>query len=462
MIRTPFTAWVQPFRDSDIKYQVRWSHAQPEAKYLPWNAFGHCFFFDYGDVNTGPVGQTTDKTITYKKPWDSTFSGQCWIGTDDQWLNGIYLADLIPAPIPDCCKSEAKIIIVKAHGGSVLGEIYSWPDGLLADGKANVSLVTSFSALGCLLVGGTGLPQALYAVTPVGGVWLGDNAHTVALYSVICSGGAYASGVAGIGFIYLGSPSGGVYAGGESDPTVTYNVTPSAGVWGSGTTAPTATYLCPASGGALANGKASPLATYNLSPSGGALLAGAAVVTSVSGYVPSGGVLANGKAATLVTYLITPSGGGWLASSAVNVYLLDGAMGWNKYTITNSTFNAASTSQTVTLRTMAAGEVLHLYALNVDTTFQGGGTSQVTLAIGFSGGSGSPASNQGAYLSGNSIHDSTSAIPLTDASVNNKDGDCQNLASTWNITLTATSTGANLSAMTQGSLRIWLLTSTLP
>lgn len=129
---------------------------------------------------------------------------------------------------------------------------------------------------------------------------------------------------------------------------------------------------------------------------------------------------------------------------------------WTKVTKTYTDFSTGATTNTVTLYTLPAGWVVHGVKLKHSTSFTGGAIAayQVT-GVGVSGGA-----TTKFYSTAHSIFQATGATvgkvagslpPVTAA----QDIESQDATST--ITITVTSSGANLDAATQGSLDVWLL-----
>ena len=121
---------------------------------------------------------------------------------------------------------------------------------------------------------------------------------------------------------------------------------------------------------------------------------------------------------------------------------------WSKYTVAYTSFSAGSTTNNVTLFSLPAGGVIHGVKLKHSTAFAGGAISAYTVSVGLSS---FPAKYAPAFdvfqATGSTIYEITSELGGEDQ------------VSTTPITATATSTGTNLNAATQGSVDIWVLTS---
>ena len=113
-------------------------------------------------------------------------------------------------------------------------------------------------------------------------------------------------------------------------------------------------------------------------------------------------------------------------------------------TIGHAAFSAAATTKAVNLFTLKAGQIIHGIKTKHSTAFSGGAISAYTISVGISG-------TAAKYAAAFDVHQAVSAtaFQLTSDFVSESAGaDTQ-------VTATATSTGANLSAATQGSVDIW-------
>lgn len=124
---------------------------------------------------------------------------------------------------------------------------------------------------------------------------------------------------------------------------------------------------------------------------------------------------------------------------------------WIKYTKTFTDLSAGATTNTVTLFSLPAKTMIHQVVVKHSASFTGGALSAYTIALGDAGNSSRWAA---AFSVFQAAGDTVRSITQAD--------DLESFASATNITLTATSTGANLSAATAGSVDIWVLTSLLP
>jgi len=133
---------------------------------------------------------------------------------------------------------------------------------------------------------------------------------------------------------------------------------------------------------------------------------------------------------------------------------------WVKYTLTYLDFQTAGTSKTVTVHGLSAGGWLEDMAANVTTLFTGPGIVSVTaqpkldtsnIGAGFLVNTGTAG-----FAAGDQGYTTKSAIP------NGANLGPASFTAAKNITLTLTSSGANLSALTAGSIDVWVNVSTLP
>lgn len=126
---------------------------------------------------------------------------------------------------------------------------------------------------------------------------------------------------------------------------------------------------------------------------------------------------------------------------------------WVKVTKTYTDWSAAATSNSITVYTLPAGGIVHAWKAKTSTNFQGGTIATYQLnSLGISG-------NASKYGSAN--YDMKSAVSATNgALVTAQYSTIDSQSATTNITATASTTGANLNAATQGSVDIWILVST--
>lgn len=118
---------------------------------------------------------------------------------------------------------------------------------------------------------------------------------------------------------------------------------------------------------------------------------------------------------------------------------------WVKYTKTYSQFSTAGTSNTIALATLPAKAIVSGVVIYPSTTFSGGAIATYTVDV-IHPVSGSLLLNS-VFTGGVVARTSVGVDPV--------------MSGTTAMTVTATSTGANLNAATQGSADIYLLYATL-
>lgn len=123
---------------------------------------------------------------------------------------------------------------------------------------------------------------------------------------------------------------------------------------------------------------------------------------------------------------------------------------WRKYTKLFSDFATAATSNNIDLFTLPAGGVIQAIKLKHSAAFTGGAISAYTLSVGI-------AASLAKYLAATSVFAAPSATGYVLADTAGVAGE-SHVASTP-IKIAATSTGANLSVATAGSVDVWVLWS---
>lgn len=119
-----------------------------------------------------------------------------------------------------------------------------------------------------------------------------------------------------------------------------------------------------------------------------------------------------------------------------------------KFTKTYSDFSTASTTNTITIKSLPAGGIIHAVKMKHSASFTGGAISAYTIACGITG------SNTKYHTGRNVFQAPSEANKWIYTTVGMED----HLAATT-INATATSTSANLNAATAGSVDIWILYS---
>ena len=123
---------------------------------------------------------------------------------------------------------------------------------------------------------------------------------------------------------------------------------------------------------------------------------------------------------------------------------------WTKVTVTYSQLATAGLTNTVSLLTLPIKGVLQDVKVSVSTVFSGGTIATYTLSVGIAG----------SLLKYHPIIDAKTAVILTTPAA--PVSGLESVSGTTSIVLSAVSTVGNLNAATQGSVDVWLLTSTLP
>ena len=121
---------------------------------------------------------------------------------------------------------------------------------------------------------------------------------------------------------------------------------------------------------------------------------------------------------------------------------------WFRRTLKNSDLVAASTSHNLRLMTLPKGGVVHGVKIKHSQSFSGGAISAYTLSVGITG-------NNAKYASAFNIKQAPSATAFqmtSDFGSESHDLDVD-------LTVSALSTGANLSVSTSGVVDVWVLLS---
>lgn len=139
-----------------------------------------------------------------------------------------------------------------------------------------------------------------------------------------------------------------------------------------------------------------------------------------------------------------------------------GVAKFKKYTINANSFNSASTSQTITLDILPAQSVVSTVGFITDTGWAASGLLTLQFAVGYSGGAGGTSSNNAYMVSSPVMNQTVPAKAVLSDSNTGYYGAADNMSASYNLTLTATSTGANLNTFTAGSTRVWVLINQLP
>lgn len=146
-------------------------------------------------------------------------------------------------------------------------------------------------------------------------------------------------------------------------------------------------------------------------------------------------------------YFLQTNGSGITSWAAV----ASGGPAWTKYTVAYTDLSIANTVNDIQLFSLVAKGIIHSVVLSHTTRFIGGAISAYTISVGVVG-------NLSKYASAFDVTQNTGDTVTQASSIT----DIENKTSATSIRVAANSVGANLSAATQGSIDIWVLTSTLP
>lgn len=121
---------------------------------------------------------------------------------------------------------------------------------------------------------------------------------------------------------------------------------------------------------------------------------------------------------------------------------------WVKVTLAFGAFSAAALTANANLYSLPAGGVLHAVKIKQSASFTGGAVASCTVSVGIAG-------NVSKYASAFDVFQAPASNTFqVTGTVGGEDQ-----ASAAQLTATATSTGANLNALTAGSVDVWLLIS---
>jgi len=133
---------------------------------------------------------------------------------------------------------------------------------------------------------------------------------------------------------------------------------------------------------------------------------------------------------------------------------------WVKYTLGFADFQTAGTTKLVIVRSIPGLEFVHQVVANVTTNFTGPGIVGVSMQAKFD------SSNIGSSFIGgsgnNGIVASDQGLTAKASLPNGTNLGLGSFTASKDVTITATSSGANLSALTAGSMDVWVNVSTLP
>jgi len=124
-----------------------------------------------------------------------------------------------------------------------------------------------------------------------------------------------------------------------------------------------------------------------------------------------------------------------------------GGGSYSSYTVGYADLSAAALTKTVTIASGLSGKAIHGIIIKVVTPFAG--TSITSCKVQLGDGTTADRFTTSYELVGTSANDNKACNLL------------QGLIASTNVVLTATAVGANLSALTQGSLKIYILTESI-
>jgi hypothetical protein len=124
---------------------------------------------------------------------------------------------------------------------------------------------------------------------------------------------------------------------------------------------------------------------------------------------------------------------------------------WHKYTISESAFTAASSTENIELFQLPAKASIHNIIIKHTTSFTGGSVTSFTLSVGVSG-------NLTKYASAYDVFQATGASNHQASNT----FDMENYGAATSIRLTAVSAGGNVADVTAGTVEVYVLWGILP
>jgi hypothetical protein len=118
---------------------------------------------------------------------------------------------------------------------------------------------------------------------------------------------------------------------------------------------------------------------------------------------------------------------------------------WRKYTVTYADLATAATTNNITVATLPAGGVVEAVKIKHSAAFTGGAISAYTVSVGITG-------TLNKYAAAYDVFQAPSATAMQ---LSTTQGTESHTATTA-LKIAATSTGANLSAATAGSVDVWI------
>lgn len=123
---------------------------------------------------------------------------------------------------------------------------------------------------------------------------------------------------------------------------------------------------------------------------------------------------------------------------------------WQKFTIGFASLQTAGLTNTVLVYTLPIKGVVHQAFANITTLFSGGAIATIVASIGNAG-------NNAKYMVSSSLATATTLPGVSIGAIAP-----ESMVGTTAVNIYATSTVANLSALTQGSIDVYVLSSVLP
>ena len=120
---------------------------------------------------------------------------------------------------------------------------------------------------------------------------------------------------------------------------------------------------------------------------------------------------------------------------------------WRKFSVSESAFTAAATSENIELFQLTAGELIHGVKVKHSTAFSGGGATSFTVSVGISG-------NLTKYASAFDVFQAVAGNTFQVTA----NFDSENHGSATSIRINATS-DVNVGTLTAGAVDVWVLVS---
>lgn len=130
--------------------------------------------------------------------------------------------------------------------------------------------------------------------------------------------------------------------------------------------------------------------------------------------------------------------------------LNNSALKWNKYSFSFSDFSAASTGNTIEVKNLSAGEVIHSLVIKHDQAFEGGSISALDISVG-------PSGDVTKYIEDFDVFQSVAASSYQAVTML----EIEDFAATSTLAIRAVSTGDDLDQAVSGNLNLWVLSAIL-